>query len=187
MLRLILTTFSCLTPLILFSQSYFTAAGLRMGPSWGITVQQRVLERVTAEAVISNSIADDIGTFFLVGKIHNSLITKSANFFWGGGIHHRWIRDFDRNTITQNGVTVVAGAEITLSKFNISWDFRPMMHLDGEAGRVFNTESAISIRYVFIKRLRGSKNRGKRTPFWKQSRNGRSKNGGRNKQRGRKR
>lgn len=134
-----------------FAQSYITAAGLRMGGSWGVSIQQRVFERITGELNWAQSPGNPGNTFFLIGKIHNSLFTKSANFFWGGGIHR--YKTFDNDLVVRSkGITGTVGAELTLGRINLSWDYR-MMFDRGTLSLPFSSETAISLRYVLIKKL----------------------------------
>ncbi|MBX2817184.1 MAG: hypothetical protein KTR24_14345 [Saprospiraceae bacterium] len=145
------------------AQAYFTAGGIRMGPSWGITVQQRILERVTGEFVLSQSLANKESSIYLMGKLHNSLVTKHANLFVGGGIHRSWNRAAteEKKRMDGGGMAAVVGAELTIGKVNISWDYRPRLDLTSGATRFFSAESALYIRYILIKKLskKKSKNR----------------------------
>jgi hypothetical protein len=48
-------------------------------------------------------------------------------------------------------MTVVFGAEITLGRLNISYDFKPAMNVSGGAQR-FYYQTGVSLRYVLLKR-----------------------------------
>lgn len=144
------------------SQAYFTAMGIRMGTEFGITLQQRILGGITGQGIVSSSAANEQTTASALVQLHNPLITRNVNFYIGGGPHLRWNRSEVPGSGLR-GVTGVAGAELTLGRINVSWDYKPLYHLNAP-DNAFESETAVSLRYVFIKKLRSKK---KRTPFWK--------------------
>ncbi len=144
------------------SQAYFTAMGIRMGTEFGITLQQRILGGVTGQGIVSANAVNEKTTATVLVQLHNPLITRNVNFYIGGGLHQRWKRGEEPGS-GLSGVTGVAGAELTLGKINISWDYKPVYHLNA-TDHAFESETAVSLRYIFIKKLRGKK---KRNPFWK--------------------
>lgn len=144
------------------SQAYFTAMGIRMGTEFGISLQQRILGGITGQGIVSSNAVDQQTTATALVQLHNPLITRNVNFYIGGGLHQRW----NRGEVPESGlrgVTGVAGAELTLGRINVSWDYKPVYHLNA-VDHTFESETAVSLRYVFIKKLRNKK---KRTPFWK--------------------
>jgi len=60
--------------------------------------------------------------------------------------------EIDTPTITANpfGVTLVGGAEATIGRFNISYDFKPAINISG-GEKSFYTQSGVSLRYVLVK------------------------------------
>lgn len=134
-------------------QSYVTAVGLRMGSDFGVTIQQRIISRFTVEGIVSTRAATDETTGTILLEMHKPLISKRVNFYMGGGFHNRWLRTPEGNQLALRGVTAVAGAEMTLGRFNISWDFKPVYHLNATQ-HAYEAETAISLRYVFIKKIK---------------------------------
>ncbi len=108
------------------AQHYITAMGIRMGTEMGITLQQRILPRTTIEGIFSTSAATALSMGTVLVQLHNPLISKRFNIYVGGGFHNRWLRGEEQARLTRRGVTGVAGAELTLGRINISWDFKPV-------------------------------------------------------------
>ncbi len=153
--------FSCfslfLTPLSMSAQAYGTAAGARIGDGFGITVQQQVAIHTTVEGILQRSFKSSDVTLCVLGEQHKNLLSRGFNLYFGGGLYKTWLEK-RTNVIVQPsdawGITPIAGLEITLGKFNISGDFKPLLKLGGgdENTSGFSWQSAISIRYVFAGR-----------------------------------
>ncbi|MDH3651844.1 MAG: hypothetical protein OEQ53_19320 [Saprospiraceae bacterium] len=148
----------------LHGQAYITAMGLRMGRDFGVTLQQRILGRITGQGIVSTNPAREQTTATVLVQLHNPLITRHANFYIGGGVHRRWNQVRDLTAPELRGISGVAGAELTLGKVNLSWDYKPFYHLNATE-HPFESETAVSLRYVFVKKIKRKK---KKTPFWKQ-------------------
>jgi hypothetical protein len=141
-----------------YSQLYTTALGLRMGTDWGFTVQQRVLDKVTIEGIVQSSLQREEMLITGLVQRHYPLITKGLNIYMGAGMHKGWntstppVNQVDVPEKTENpfGVSLVAGAEITLGRFNLSYDFKPAFNLQG-GEKSFYTQSGVSLRYVVVK------------------------------------
>ena len=145
-------------PLLITAQSYFTAMGLRMGTEFGVTIQQKILGNLTAEGIVSSSAISNETTATALVQIHNPLISKRFNFYIGGGMHQRWRPLSDGSRQHLRGVTGIAGAEMTLGRINIAWDYKPVYHLNATQG-AFESETAVSLRYVFVRKLKRPKNK----------------------------
>ncbi len=141
------------------AQSYITALGLRMGTDFGISVQQKILEKTTLQGLVSTSAVKSATTATLLIQSHQPLISKRFNFYIGGGFHHRWANELSEDREIKRGITAIAGAEMTLGRFNLAWDYKPMYHLN-TAVNTFENETAISLRYVFIKKSKRKKKPG---------------------------
>lgn len=149
------------------AQAYNTAAGLRAGNLWGLSLQQRIMDRTTLEALIQRPLGDgQLHTGILVER-HIPLLVRNLNLYGGVGLHKEWAGS-DRDAVTPlpYGISLIGGAEVTLGRFNLSWDLRPMIDLDGPAPG-FDSETAISIRYVLWKRKQ--EKRPAKWKFWKAS------------------
>lgn len=159
MKRVAIIIFSLLSVGSLDAQSYNTAFGLRMGTEWGFTVQQRILKRTTLELIAQSSLEREEFTLTLLGEEHFPILTKRLNVYLGGGFHKGWgnkssfaPEDGSENTYTNPyGITMIAGAEITLGRLNISYDFKPAVNLEGGA-RGFYFQTGVSLRYVIIRK-----------------------------------
>lgn len=155
MRQFILFVISAMGFVPLSSQSYVTAIGLRMGSNFGISAQQRIFKQFTIEGIVSANPISHETTGTILAEIHNPLISRRFNFYIGGGLHNRWLDNADANRLVRRGVTGIAGAEMTLGRVNIAWDYKPVYHLN-VTDFPFESETAISLRYVFVKKIKKS-------------------------------
>ena len=138
--------------------------GLRMGTDFGISLQQTLFPKATFQGIISTSAATSKTTATVLVQNHQPLISKRFNFFIGGGLHYRWTNLAEGASVSKMGVTAIAGAEMTLGRLNLSWDYKPVYHLNADV-QPFESETAVSLRYVFVKKKKKGKNKGERGLF----------------------
>ena len=135
---------------ISFSQSYFTAGGARLGTDWGLTFQQRLLKHTTAEGIFQSSLVRE--ELMMTGLVehHFPLITKRLNLYLGAGFHKGFVTDKTAVYQSPYGMSVIAGAEFTIARFVISYDYKPAFNFSGGENSWYS-QTGISVRYVFIK------------------------------------
>jgi len=133
-----------------FSQSYFTAGGARLGTDWGLTFQQRLLKHTTAEGIFQSSLVRE--ELMITGLVehHFPLITKRLNLYLGAGFHKGFVTDNPASYQSPYGMTVIAGAEFTIARFVISYDYKPAFNFSGGENSWYS-QTGVSVRYVFIK------------------------------------
>lgn len=151
-------------PFQAFSQRYGTALGLRFGNSdlnrtLGVTVQQRLTERVTLEGIIQSDFNRN-STFSLLAERHRPIISKRFNYYLGGGVAFGSEESFVKNPGTKEiihtygnstfGVDLVAGIELTLANAVISLDYKPNVNISGRE-EFFRGQVGISARSVLVK------------------------------------
>ncbi len=155
-----LLLFACFVLTSLFArqlpgQSYDLAFGLRLGTDWGLTAQARlpmIHKNFAAEAIVQSSFQREEAMLTLLGKQHYPLLTRRINVFIGGGLHKGWVTNDETAAYDDPfGLSVIGGAEITLGRLNLSYDFKPAINLTG-GEKTFYTQSGISARYVISKR-----------------------------------
>ncbi len=142
-----------------FGQAYNNAIGVKIGTGIGITAVQRVANKTTIEGILNAKLKQNQYTVALLGKQHFPILFKRFNLYTGGGVHKGWYTGQNNITIDEPtekienpfGVTLVGGAEISLGKFNISYDFRPSFNFVG-GEKALETENAISVRYILMDR-----------------------------------
>lgn len=132
------------------AQSYITAAGARVGKDWGLSLQQRLTKRMTIEGIAETSFSRD--EVMLTGLLerHLPIFTRHFNLYGGVGIHKGWSTNRREFVDDPVGLSFIGGAELTIGRFNISYDFKPALNVYGGERRFFTT-SALSVRYVLIK------------------------------------
>jgi hypothetical protein len=134
-------------------QTYVSAGGLRLGTEWGLTYKHRIANQITAEAILQSSFDEPVTRISLLGAKHFPLITKGFNIYGGGGLHAGWYERTPSQTIPHGGVSFIGGAEITLGRLNVSWDIKPALNIAGfREYKLLDMNSAVSLRYVFIKK-----------------------------------
>jgi len=137
-----------------FAQSYNTAAGMRLGTDWGLTVKQRIAKKTTLEGLFQSSLQREEVLLTLMGAQHFPVLTRRLNIYYGGGFHKGWINENDANEVPYKdpfGLTLIGGLELSLGRLNLSYDFKPAINLSG-GEKKFYTQTGISLRYVIIKR-----------------------------------
>jgi hypothetical protein len=136
------------------AQSYNTAAGLRLGTDWGLTIQQRVAKKTTIEALLQSSLQREEVLATLMGEQHFPILTRRLNIYYGGGLHKGWINESDDQNVAYKdpfGLTFIGGLEFSLGRINVSYDFKPAINLSGGEQK-FYTQTGVSVRYILIKR-----------------------------------
>jgi hypothetical protein len=146
-------------------QSYDLTGGIRLGTDWGLTSQIRVAEKTTAELILQSSLQREELLVTALAEQHSPVIGKRFNFYGGGGVHKGWstapVESAGEAVKDPFGLTFVAGAEFTLFRLNVGWDFKPAINLTGGEKKVY-TQTGVSLRYVFVKKNQWEKNRKKK-------------------------
>ncbi|GAB3226485.1 hypothetical protein J0A67_07425 [Algoriphagus aestuariicola] len=147
-----------------FPQRYGTALGLRFGNSdfnrtLGLTLQQRLTERVTLEGIIQSDFNLN-STFSLLLERHRPIISKRFNYYLGGGASFGKEESFVKNPATKEivhtygnatfGVDLVAGIELTIANAVIALDYKPNINISGRE-EFYRGQVGISARTVLVK------------------------------------
>jgi hypothetical protein len=135
-----------LVALVATAQKYRTAAGLRVGKdNFGVTVQQKVLERTTLEGIGLIGTREVSAT--LLAEQHFGVLGKSLNYYLGAGAHVGTQKD-DGGF---GGVDAIAGLEykIAFVPVVLSLDIKPSVEISSDDW--FRFPAALSVRYILIK------------------------------------
>ncbi len=130
------------------AQFYKTAGGLRVGNAgFGLTVQQAVERHWTAEGILEGKL--NSSSLSILAERHIPLATRRVNLYFGGGVHHIWASS---NTTNPSGVTGIGGVEAAMGNLCLSLDIKPRLNLNpGKDFNTFQTQTGLSVRYIFIK------------------------------------
>lgn len=150
---------------MLNAQHYLLAAGISAGNGFGISVQGRLYKHASLEMLYKPTMFENPNSLSLVYKKHLSLITDRFNIYGGAGLIQNWNEKISTEDILSNngGLKAVLGAELTLGRYNVSWDFSPELFIWGQKSGRFDSGSAITVRYVLIK----PKTKKLNLKFWK--------------------
>jgi hypothetical protein len=158
--RFIFIPLFILSSLPAFGQSYKTAAGIRLDNGINFTVQQHIANNWTAEGILHTPVnSDELGLTLLAEK-HQKILFRGVNLYGGAGGHYYWQSAANRSEsgeVAENvfGLTFIGGAEITLGRINLAFDWKPEFHLAGDQTHPFEwTGGSISVRYALFKRER---------------------------------
>jgi hypothetical protein len=152
----------------LFSQKYTTAAGLRLGGGIGITVQQALWNHNTAELQWQKGFTNNLTTVTALFEQHHSIFSKGTNFYLGIGPHMGSYDIVGKVNERANvfGLSGIGGMEFKFGRTILSADIKPAINLSG-GNRVLETQTGISLRYVFIK----APKKEHKWMFWKRRKN----------------
>lgn len=145
------------------AQKYRTAGGVRLGNSFGITIQQKIFKSTTLEGLLQTGLGGkENGRFTLLWEQHQKMLGRRLNFYYGAGLHRGWKTDSEDTGKFDSGVTAITGLEMTISRLNISVDYKPVFNVfNGD--RFYRGQTALSLRYVIVKHKKKKIN----WKFWK--------------------
>ncbi len=148
------------------AQAYRTAAGLRFasGKTIGLSVQQKVMDKITVEGIFQNSSANvGLTSVSLLAEMHQKILFKRLNLYYGAGIHKGWYKNSDEQELSNpSGLATIAGLELALGRMVFSWDIQPNVNVLG-GDQFLDTSTGFSLRYIFVKQKKKKKN----WKFWK--------------------
>lgn len=146
------------------AQRYGTALGIRMGNSEvsrtvGLTMQQRILDRVTLEAIIQSDLSRNT-TFSLLAEKHSPIFSKRFNYYYGAGISFGNEESFVKNSVTKEiqntygnatfGADFIGGIELALAGAVIALDYKPNINFVGRQ-EFYRGQIGISARTILVK------------------------------------
>ncbi|UPL49307.1 hypothetical protein [Hymenobacter sublimis] len=129
-----------------FAQKYRTAAGLRFSKNnYGLTIQQKVLEKTTLEGLALVGSREVSAT--LLAEQHFGILGPSLNYYFGAGGH----LGNNKDTGGFGGLDALAGVEykVAFTPFVLSLDFKPTIEFNSDDWARFPT--ALSVRYILVK------------------------------------
>lgn len=132
------------------AQKYSTALGLRFaGNGYGLTLQQRIVNNTTVEAIALASEREWSAT--VLAQQHFGILGPSLNYYFGAGGHIG--RNKDSGPFY--GLDGLIGAEykIPILPLVISLDLKPTLEFKSDDWVRFPT--AFSLRYILVKRRTG--------------------------------
>lgn len=134
------------------AQHYSLATGLRIGDNYGITIQGKLLKKTSAEVILHPGIGNNSNSVSFLIKRHQKILTDRISLYAGGGITQHWKNtDTDvTGNLNTGGIQTMLGAELTIGRYNISWDFAPSLFLWGSKSGALTGGTAVSVRYVLI-------------------------------------
>lgn len=128
-----------------YAQLYRTALGVRLdGEQFGVSLQQKILERSTIEGIMSVGANELRGTALY--EWHRPILGKRFNYYLGAGGHVGNLKDNGIFT----GVDIIGGVEYKINGLPllISADIKPALHFNHTDWTDFST--GVSIRYVIL-------------------------------------
>ncbi|MGV3639317.1 MAG: hypothetical protein ACO1NZ_02285 [Adhaeribacter sp.] len=144
--------FLLLTAATASAQKYRTAAGLRIDRNdFGISLQQKIMERNTLEGILALGSREVSGTALF--EHHFPLLGKSFNYYLGAGAHVGNLKDHGAFF----GGDVILGTELKLPIFPLllSFDIKPAVHVNHEDW--FDFASGFTLRYILVKEKKEKK------------------------------
>lgn len=158
------------------AQKYTTAAGIRVGTDFGITLQQSLYKNYTLEAIVQKGLFSKQTSVTALFEQHNKLFAKAVNFYVGAGPHmgfYNTNKTYDDKNPTYTpknavGLSLIGGIEVGFKKTVLSFDYKPAFNIVGGT-EFINGQAAISLRYIFIKSINKKKKEEKvqKWKFWK--------------------
>ena len=115
----------------------------------GITVNQRILRTWSVEGILQSNPNDVVSTTWLVKK-HVGIFSRGFNVYFGGGAHNTW-----GGETPNRGIDGVFGMEMSISRVNVSLDYKPAINLQGAP--VYQGQGALSVRYILFKPTKKNK------------------------------
>ncbi|REE05533.1 hypothetical protein [Marinoscillum furvescens] len=170
----LLTALVILASLGAYSQKYGTTLGLRLGNditrTIGITAEQRLFKRITAEGILQSDLSRNHTAHLLIRR-HYPLLSKRLTIFTGAGASLGLEESKKEVSSTQEvittygnetlGIDLMVGAELTLLGFSVSLDYKPNINLAGRESWIKN-QVGVSVRTVLIKDRQRKKNQRQR-------------------------
>lgn len=132
------------------AQRYRTAAGLRLGSPFGLTVQQVVWGQNTLEGILTFNPKKNESAVTLLFENHRKIFSKRFNYYLGLGPHIGWM-DEQEGFDNPYGITFIGGLEFAMKNTVLSWDYKPAINLSGGRNTI-DHQTGISVRFIIVKK-----------------------------------
>ncbi|WP_296702932.1 hypothetical protein [Algoriphagus sp.] len=148
----------------LFAQRYGNAVGVRLGNNnlsrqFGITFQQRILDRTSLEGILQTDFARNTNLSLLLEK-HKPIISKRFNYYLGAGVSFGNEESFMKNEVDKEiiqtygnstmGIEAIGGLEFTIANTVLSVDYKPNFNLSGRE-EFYRGQVGFSARTILTK------------------------------------
>jgi len=130
------------------AQAYRTSLGLRLGSEFGLTINQKMLDKVTFEGIYLSTLINDDQHFLGLIRMHQPLLSKRMNGYIGFGYGQKNKANTNDN---QHVLPFQIGGELRLSNLIFSIDYMPLLELSESNSNQIQNQLGISIRYILLK------------------------------------
>lgn len=144
-----------LLPVASQAQAYKTAAGIRVGSGFHVSVKQHLADRWTGEAILTPNWSPNGPGVTLLGAYNRKVLFRGVGLYYGGGGHYYWdyaparLEPSDRTQVY--GLTLIGGVEMTMKRLNISLDLKPEVHAGGTKKALSWHGPSVTARYVLVR------------------------------------
>lgn len=133
-----------LMPSQVTAQNYRTAVGARLSNGIGLSVAQQLSRRITIEGIVMENIMAQ-REWTALAKRHFGLGKSRFNLYLGAGLHG----SLDGTGEGIRGYDAMAGAELTLLRFTVAADVKPMWDINNLAYQGLG--GSVSLRFVLFR------------------------------------
>jgi len=159
MFKYLLLTICMIYSYSMDAQRYSTAAGVKIGSDYGLTVQQKVSKKMTVQGLYYGGFTNNNIHANVMAQRHFSVFSNRTNIFLGGGLGSHWNYDTEIQQFQDQSFVIPFGfgIETTLGRLNISADVMKHLPLSEVNTGSGNRVASVSLRYVIVKDKRAKK------------------------------
>ena len=157
MKKLVFLLFALLSSFSSDAQSYNTAIGVRFGNDLGFSLQQRIANKTTAEAMFYGGRSTPDAFVNVLLRQHLSLLSKKLNAYVGVGVGSHWQVIDDQFTTQKYTIPGVIGMEMSFGRLNISGDIMPHLILNNGQENAYKSFANVGLRIILAKRKMNAK------------------------------
>lgn len=134
------------------AQRYSTAIGVRISGEYGLNIAQKINDNNTLQLNHEGGFESGDKTTSLHYVRHRGIFGGGLNIFTGIGVNG-YYRTSRTDLPSKYGLrpSATLGAEMTLGRINLAFDWAPTLNLASGVDNRFNATTGLTVRYIIKK------------------------------------